>query len=300
MATLRIRYTPTQLPQEICGIICQYSDLSQPDLASLSKVARVFRVEAERILYSFAQLQGRRKIKSFCIAVIRRPSLAARLRRLELHMPPQLDLDVDDLTRITKMLRLSKNLEDLSVHQDNSRAMVHASGVAVIRWILDDHHFKLKSFENSYFQPQTLASFLKEQETLETLTIKCRGDAYLYNAPLPMLKNLDSSAQVTEEFSMQVWMDRKIERIQYSVASTAVSDELATFIAASRFSDTLKSLSIVRKEGHGLGIGEVVTCVGSQLPDLKFLQILDHTSKVRHLWTPHTSLRLNALSRNKH
>ncbi len=82
------------LPQEICGLICQDPILTRRDLFSLCAVSRAFRDESERFLYTSARLRGTRKIKSFCVSVIRRPFLAVRLRQLVLYMPPQLDLEV--------------------------------------------------------------------------------------------------------------------------------------------------------------------------------------------------------------
>lgn len=282
MATLTNGNNIKLLPQEICGLICQDSALTRRDLSSLRAVSRAFCDEAERLLYTSARLRGTRKIKSFCMSVIRKPFLAVRLRQLTLFMPPQLDLEVDDLSRITKALRLCHNLRHLSVLQDDSRAVPHITGDAVHRWILDGHSFRLKSFASSYFRPEVLIWFLKDQLWIETLIIKCKGDAGLSSAPLPKLKNLDSSAGVVQEFGLDAWHHTTIERLQYSLIDSTDSEELSTFVALTQFSDTLKSLSIRRKNGaEGLDIAVLIACVAAQLPDLKFLQILDYTAKVR-------------------
>lgn len=282
MATIRHGNSVKILPQEICGLICQDPTLTRPDLFSLGAVSRAFRDEAERFLYTSARLRGKRKIKSFCVSVIRRPFLAVRLRQLVLFMPPQLDLEVDDLSRIMNALRLCNNLRHLSVFQDYSRAIPQLNADAVHSWILDGHSFRLKSLANSYFEPGHLVRFLKHQPSIETLAIKCKGYSGLDSAPLPMLKNLDSSARVVQEFGLDAWQRTTMERLQFSLIGSTDSEELTTFVALTPFTSTLKSLSIRRKNGDdGLDISVLVACVATQLPDLKFLQILDYTAKVR-------------------
>ncbi|KAF8969020.1 hypothetical protein BDZ97DRAFT_1797420 [Flammula alnicola] len=275
------------LPQEICGIICQDPALARCDLHALCAVSRAFRDEAERLLYVSARLRGTRGIKSFCIAVIRRPHLALRIRKIMLLMPPQMDLEADDLARITKALRFCANLKDLYTLKDDSRAVSDKPGDAVHTWILEGHAFSLKRFVNNYFQPQVLAEFLKFQPSLETLVVKCRGPAEICDAPLPMLKNLDSSAATIQEFSTPSSYKRKIERLQFELLQSTDVEELATFVALTRFSDTLKSLSVLRKDGqNGLDIAVLLACVAQQLPDLKYLRIIDYTTKMETLHVP--------------
>lgn len=56
------------------------------------------------------ELRDNDKTKSFCVTAIRRPSVIKGMRKLVLIMPSQVNLDPNDLSRITKMLHLSVNL----------------------------------------------------------------------------------------------------------------------------------------------------------------------------------------------
>ena len=269
-------------PQEICGIICQDPVLERHDLHALCLVSRGFRDEAERLLYVVAHVRGARNIKSFCISLARRPHLALRMRKLMLYMPPQMDLEAEDLSRIMHTFQLCLNLRDLHVLEDSDRASQQGKiGDAVQCWILDGHKFKLERFVNTYFQPSVLVEFLRAQPTIETLGIRCRGNAGICGAALPMLKNLDCSAAVVQEFSAPSWYARNFERLQYELMQSTDVEELASFVALSQFKASLKSLSMTRREGQrGLDIAILIACVAAQLPDIKYLRIMDYTARV--------------------
>lgn len=273
------------VPPEICGIICQDPGLARYDLHNLCSVARSFRAEAERLLYTAVALRGVRRIKAFCITLARRPYLALFLKKLTLSMPPQMDFEADDLSRIMHALHLSVNLKELNVLQDTSRDVPDKSGDAVHMWILEGHDFRLDKFSNFYFKPYLLVNFLKQQSTIETLTIGCKGNAEICGAELPNLANLDSSAAVIQEFSVSSWYKRTFQRLQLGFEHSTDVEELATFVALTQFKDTLKSLSIRREDGgNGLDIAVLTACVAAQLPDVKYLQIMDYTTRVS--WRP--------------
>jgi hypothetical protein len=192
-----------------------------------------------------------------------------------------MDLEAEDLSRIMYALHLCLNLRDLCVLEESDRASQGKMGDAVQCWILDGHKFKLKRFVNTYFQPQVLVEFLRAQPTIESLGIKSRGDAGICGAPLPMLKNLDCSAEVVQEFSAPSWYARNFERLQFELMQSMAVEELATFVALSQFKTSLKSLSITRREGqHGLDIAVLIAYVAAQLPDIKYLRIMDYTTRV--------------------
>ena len=272
---------PCTFPQEICGIICQDPVLDRRDLRALCFVSRGFRDEAERLLYVAARVRGARRIRSFCVSLAWRPHLALRVRKLMLFMPLQMDLEAEDLSRIMHALHLCLNLRDLYVLEDSDRAIHGKTGDAVQRWILDGHEFKLRRFVNAYFQPQVLVEFLRAQPTIETLGIQCRGNAGVCGVPLPMLKNLDCSAAVVQEFTTVSGIPRNFERLQFEFAQSTDVEELATFVALLQFKASLKSLSITRREGqNGLDIAVLTACVAAQLPDIKYLRIVDYTTRV--------------------
>jgi len=279
--------SPFTFPHEICGIICQDPVLERHDLHALCLVSRGFRDEAERLLYVVSHVRGARNIKSFCISLARRPHLALRVRKLILCMPPQMDLEAEDLSRIMYTFHLCHNLKDLYVLEDSDRASQGKMGDAVQCWILDGHKFKLKRFVNAYFQPWVLVEFLRAQPTIETLGIKCRGPAKICGAALPMLKNLDCSAAVVQEFSAPSWYARNFERLQFELVQSTDVEEMTTLVALSQFKASLKSLSITRRGGqHGLDFAVLIACVAAQLPDIKYLRIMDYTTRVSPSATP--------------
>lgn len=262
-------------------MICQDPVLRYRDLHILCSVNRNFRAEAERLLYICVRLSGARRIKVFCNTVLRRPFLALRMKKFTLLLPPQMDLEADDLSRIMNTLHLCVNLKELNLLQDDSRGLPEKYGDAVQRWILEGHDFKLRKFTNSYFQPQLLVGFLRSQPSITTLVMKCKANAEIGAAPLPSLTTLDSSAMVVQEFSFP-WHSRKIKRLQFSLIRSTDVEELATFVALAQYHDSLRSLSIKRKDSTtGLDIAVLTACVASQLPDIKYLRILDYSTKVR-------------------
>ncbi|PPQ93084.1 hypothetical protein CVT25_003116 [Psilocybe cyanescens] len=290
--------TPINIPQELCGIICQDPVLENQDLHNLCAVSRNFRAEAERLLCTSVRLRDTHRIKVFCIAVARRPYLALRTKSLTLRLPPQLNLEADDLSRIVIALRLSVNLKELNVLQDFYHGPPGKHGDAVQWWILDGHQFRLKKFTNSYFQPQMLVGFLKSQPGITTLIMKCKDQAEICDAPLPLLSTLDCSAAVVQEFSMPSWHPRNIKRLQFHLEQSTDVEELSTFVALTQFNTSLKSLSIKRKNSrHGLDIAVLTACVASQLPDIKYLRIVDNSTRLETYHVPFLPfpIRLNKI-----
>uniref|UniRef100_A0A8H7XNT3 Uncharacterized protein n=1 Tax=Psilocybe cubensis TaxID=181762 RepID=A0A8H7XNT3_PSICU len=289
---------PVILPQELCGIICQDPALDNADLHNLCFVSHNFRAEAERLLYTSVRLRDTRRIKSYCLSVARRPYLALRTKSLTLRLPPQLNLEADDLARIVTALRLSVNLKELNVLKDFYHGPIGKYGDAVQWWILDGHKFKLRKFTNSYFQPQMLVGFLKSQPGITTLVLKCKDLAEICDAPLPLLTTLDCSAGVVQEFSMPSWHPRKIKRLQFHLEDSTDVEELATFVALTQFSSSLKSLSIRRRSSrHGLDLAVLTACVASQLPDIKYLRIVDNSTRLETYHVPFLPfpIRLNKI-----
>ncbi|KAJ3502898.1 hypothetical protein NLJ89_g8679 [Agrocybe chaxingu] len=274
---------PLALPQEICGIICKEVGIEY--VHNLCLLSHSFRHEAERLLYVDPWVVGMRAVKSWCFAVNRRPYLAHGIQWLTIFLPPQLDFEADDLTHLYSALHHCVNLTELYVHMHvptlPGNALAKISN-EVQAWILEDHPFKLKSFKNSYFRPNTLAKFLRSQPTIKTLMLKNSGPAGINDVPMPNLRNLECSSGTLQELSMPSWHPRRITRLEYKLDCASDVEELGTFVAVTQFAETLKSLSIYRHStanGRGLDVAVLAACVAAQVPDIKFLQILDRTMR---------------------
>ena len=280
---------PLILPPEICSLICTSPLLSHSDLLALCHVSRSFRAEAERILYTSINLPtpSRRALNSWCTSLIRRPHLGARIQSLSLTMPSQTSLQADDLTRLTHALHLCINLRDLSILDGEPPFL----GNAVQAWVLEGHTFTLQKFTNTYFTTTMLRDFLDSQKSLTTLSHRPSSSTHVTigtrlprTETLPNLTTLNTSAAIIRELGQadfESW--ESVKRLQYFSENPREEDELATFVALTSFGP-LESLSIERwqeKTQAGMDVAIIVACVAAQMPNLKYLRIMDHTYLVR-------------------
>ncbi|KAF8189383.1 hypothetical protein BJ912DRAFT_926128 [Pholiota molesta] len=272
------------VPPEICGLICQ--NVQRRDLHSLCAVSRAFRGEAERLLYTSVKLHRKRKFRSFCLAAIRRPYLVQRLHTLVMLMPPQLDLDADELERISKMLHLATNLRHLHVLGERPPQMQPTNDEAVQVWIINGHKFKLKTFVNSYFQQHLLIYFLHTQPTIETLVMDC-GDITQkrLETAIPDLKNLkrlSCSTDSMKELSELHRFPNNLEWLQLHWARLSESEELTMLTqlkAQLGRKGTLRMLSIQRYEGRpgGLQMSIFLFGLAIHLPHIRCLRVMDYS-----------------------
>ncbi|KAF9561063.1 hypothetical protein CPC08DRAFT_446627 [Agrocybe pediades] len=277
------------LPQEICGIICADPCLDQRDLHNLCFVSRSFNAEAERMLYVNVRVQGLRHLKSFCRTMIRRPFLASRIEKLELHMPPQLDLQADDLAKLVRTLKLTSNLTDLRFLTDkNSANIMIATGVdlaeAANAWILRDLKFPLKSFTNKYFICTfEVTMFVQRHSTsLEMLTLEGNDHnvetSGLETLDMPHLHTLCGSARVMRKFSSCGFAEQLL-RVGIKIQDcTDMTSEMEQIALLTFYRKNLQSLKIERRSSYKarLGYEALVACTKLVTPNIKHLQILDY------------------------
>lgn len=80
-----------RLPPELCRVILLGADPN--DLTVFCRVSRDlhFRAEAQHLLYRTVHVHTMRQVKSWCLAVSRRPRLASIVRSLSLQLPNSLE-----------------------------------------------------------------------------------------------------------------------------------------------------------------------------------------------------------------
>lgn len=271
------------LPPEIYSVICTCPLLSQSDLHALCHVSRSFHSEAERKLYTSVDIPtpSRRSLISWCTTLARRPHLAPRITTLSLTMPAQTSLQADDLSRLAHALNLCVNLRNLSMLGGKPPF----SGDAAQVWIIQGHNFTLDKFTNTYFSPINVLSFLESQPSLAMLSLRPSVTTQIlekFQSPhetLPNLTTLDTSAAILREFTRTAskpW--KNLKRLQFFLKTE--EDELVTFIGISRFR-FLDSLSIELQEKYFLEVGFMTAWVSMEIPNLKYLRIVDYTCAVR-------------------
>ncbi|KAF9480810.1 hypothetical protein BDN70DRAFT_920278 [Pholiota conissans] len=263
------------LPPEIIDIICCDPLLEIDDLHNLRSVSNAFRERAELVLYRSVELREPTKLRAFCITVVGRPSLALCLRKLVLHLVPQQDIDPDDLSRMVKMLRLSKNLRSLFLlNLTPWNSNTSQNEIAIHNWILDGHEFKLTTFMNSYFVQTRLKKFLETQSELETLILPCNNDIGLRNISIPSLKNLSSLAKVIPEL-LKHGSTMNLERLQILLLSHTPESFFTKLNA--QLSGRLRCLSIPKyeclKEGD---FKRLVVGVATHWRAIEYLEIGDY------------------------
>ncbi|PFH53361.1 hypothetical protein AMATHDRAFT_73546 [Amanita thiersii Skay4041] len=266
------------LPPELCGLICQQPVLRRNDLRALCTVSRPFRAEAERLLYSRVTLRCLRHIRSWCVALaLRGPYLASRVHHLSLTMPPAIELVPADYSRLIYALSSCLNLAELEVLSDGRSS----DGDSSLIWILEGHPWHLSKFTNTYFPLSSLRSFFDSQSNMQTLVLRTSTRESTLESALPKLlprnlTTLDTSAAVLRSVATSSAMH--IRRLQYHMAHARGEEELPTFVALTRLSQTLTSLSIVRHgRDEGMDVAVVAACIAAQLPHLRYFRLIDNT-----------------------
>ncbi|KAF9005407.1 hypothetical protein BDQ17DRAFT_1540798 [Cyathus striatus] len=290
-------------PPEICSLICRDEVLTRADLCSLAAVSRAFRVEAERLLYMGVILSELKHIKTWCRTLKRRPYLSLRTYVLSITMPPQADLQSDDLTMLINALKVCSKLKDLRILKDNSMS---SSGDAINGWILEGHPFKLMRFTNTYFRPHVLRNFFLQQPDIRFLdfhtkaTFHCQYTCCLDLPPegLPLLRTLKTHSCILQSFQHS-WWPANLHHLHYDLHQSSEDEELLGIVALIRIADTLKSLSIRRTcTKGGIDISVMAECIASQIPNLKYLRIIDSSvgsGNVPNVLFPFPSTRFKCL-----
>ncbi|KAJ7252103.1 hypothetical protein B0H12DRAFT_1233987 [Mycena haematopus] len=194
------------IPCEISSLICAEVE-ERCNLATLCRTSRVFREEAQRILYHTIDLEGRgmRSVWSWAHAVIRNPHVAKRVHALSL----QLSED---------QLRISCNEADRSE--------------CIQGWILQDAPFRLTKFANSYFNCSSLGDFWNTQSDIRVLSFPRSYDTFS-QGQLPTLIAFGA-------ISWYALPDgRPLQRLETGLARD--------FSPLAQYSQTLTTLNLVRK-----------------------------------------------------
>ena len=150
-----------------------------------------------------------------------------------------------------------------------------------------------------------LRNFLEDQKSLTTLSHRPSSSTHVIDGTglpcketLPNPTTLDTSAALLRELAradLELW--NSVKRLQYFSENPREEDELATFVALTGFGP-LESLSIERwqeKTHIGMDVAIIVACVAAQMPNLKYLRIMDYTYVVC-LFIPKVLLLTTAIS----
>ena len=145
-----------------------------------------------------------------------------------------------------------------------------------------------------------LRDFLDSQKSLTTLshcpsssTHVTVGTRLPRKETLPNLTTLNASAAIIRESAQADFESWKtVKRLQYFLENPREEDELATFGALTSFGP-LESLSIERRQEKTqvrIDVAIIVACVAAQMPNLKYLRIMDYTYLVRSFIPKNLSL----------
>ncbi|KAJ6515344.1 hypothetical protein C8R45DRAFT_1139546 [Mycena sanguinolenta] len=169
--TLPLMLLPSsRIPAEIWVTICGEVHNSA-SLASLCRISRSGREEAQRILYRSVDIRDRpmRVIQLWARTMIGTP-LAERVHALALSLPSTLKFDVSYATKIGRALAKCVNLKELRIVNDEE--LNETAGDAqygVHGWLINNCSFRLTKFENFYFEDRRIAEFWKNQAELQVL-----------------------------------------------------------------------------------------------------------------------------------
>ncbi|KAJ7288030.1 hypothetical protein C8J57DRAFT_1706551 [Mycena rebaudengoi] len=237
------------LPPEICAYICEQVDPAQ--LGPVCRVSRLLRDQAQRILYRTVNLRERnmKSVRSWCLAVTRRPHLAERVHSLSLQPPS--DLDPADTKRISIALRKCTNLKSLTVLHVR---IPYTSG-SLHTWMLEDCPFRLTTFTNSYFNPRKLEKIWDTQREIRVLSLQDSPEFPASDTQLPNLIALELST--VHELDVK----RPLQRLQ-------IHFHQQSFSHLSHFSATLTTLNLLRIWTRNEPIVDVVVRVVHVLPAL--------------------------------
>ncbi|KAF8630971.1 hypothetical protein AX17_005327 [Amanita inopinata Kibby_2008] len=272
----------TSLPPELCGLICQQPIINRKELRTLCSVSNSFRAEAERLLYTRVCLRSLGHIHSWCVSLAARPHLAARVQFLSLSVPPCGDLEAADYSLLIFALGACVNLKELEVLNDGRSP----EGESSQTFFLEGHPWKLTKFTNTYFTLVDLRTFFESQPEMQILVIRTRQSEQSVPRFLPRnITTLDTSAAVLRSVSNIPGL--QVRRLQYHMPHARGEEELPTFVALTRVSQTLTSLSIVRHgRDEGMDVAVVAACVAAQLPHLRYFRLIDNTIRSSDSYVP--------------
>ncbi|KAF8805068.1 hypothetical protein BYT27DRAFT_6683129 [Phlegmacium glaucopus] len=264
--------TSTDLPPEICSLICQDPIFKQHDLNSICFISHNFRRAAQRLLFfRFPCLRGASRIRAWCLSLKRRPRLAPGVESLVLLLPQQMAFHPDDFARLIQALRMCINLKELSVLSQSRRHELQDYSTV---YMLDNLPFKLTKFVNDYFiQDDALRNFLDSQKTLQTLQFHSGETSPQLAVHLPCLKIFACAAQFFDRsWSLMGIQPERLrldfENLKADVYETTILHSTFLFQSPYRF---LKSVAIFlkrkpdRRQSH---FSEVMLFFARKMPDI--------------------------------
>ncbi|KAJ6594612.1 hypothetical protein B0H19DRAFT_1056869 [Mycena capillaripes] len=171
-------------------MICE--EVKRADLLILCLISRRFLDQIQHIIYRTVDLRccGPRALKSWCLAVTRRPQLAERVHALWLTLSGDLSLS-SDAAKLARALSKCVNLKELTVHHaassegggggfkfDSFQSWTTGGfkSDSIQSWIINKCPFRLTKFSNSYFRNSFLSHFWSSQSDIRILSLpSCRN-----------------------------------------------------------------------------------------------------------------------------
>ncbi|KAJ6591336.1 hypothetical protein B0H10DRAFT_2330487 [Mycena sp. CBHHK59/15] len=222
------------------------------DLAALCRISRLFRDEAQRILYRNADLRvyRMRYVKSWCLSVTINAHLAERVHALALQLA--YNLDSSDVAKISRALEACVNLKELTIFNDfetNPDFSTHL-------WMIDRWPFRLTKFTNSYSDIYRMESFLKTQSDIRVLSLPTSYS--LHDIPFTNIVALEVPLHILS-FAGLSFAGPKIKQLRRIQTSCRVSYDYSCL--------------------------ERVSLLGQQCQDLTTFNLLIWTTPVKPDWT---------------
>ncbi|KAJ7646668.1 hypothetical protein FB45DRAFT_1051311 [Roridomyces roridus] len=250
------------IPPEIYAIICNELQ-GTGTLVTLCSTSRLFRDQAQHILYRSVDLRGLRTIKSWALSVSRNPHLAARVQSLVIHFPNQM-LDQADGTKIKLALNKCVNLKDLEVASADFAPTCTSKHV----WIIDDCPFRLHTFRNTYFRTgDTWMGKFWEAQT-EIRVVAFRSGGLVPRSTLPNLLAV-RAPQVSG-----IPLDRPLQRVY-----TSFNNDISQL---ARYSKSLRTVNLERMwDRDNLTFMRVIEILAGSLPLLCHLWLVERSKYFR-------------------
>ncbi|KAJ7229996.1 hypothetical protein GGX14DRAFT_553493 [Mycena pura] len=268
------------LPPEICAKICE--ELGQKDRVTLCRTSRLFRDQAQRLIYRTVDLRRctARALRSWCLAVTRHSELAERVYALSLGLPYDL-ASSSDVGKVARALSRCLNIKELSIHPENSGpfgASWESGGSAIQGWLVTKCPFRLTKFSHSYFKNTFLSEFWTPQSDIRVLAIPtCSQKFPCYDDQLPDLIALE----VGDVRSLPI--GRALQRIQLRW-SRDTAQQLPGLSDLGRYSATLTTLNIVQNRmSQQMSTLQIFDRVVHGLPGLLHFGITEFTGPKEYI-----------------
>nr|GAT47655.1 predicted protein [Mycena chlorophos] len=246
-----------QLPTELIALICSQSN-DHATLASLCRVARRFVAPAQEHLFRTVDLKEKplRILLSWCSTVAKHPVLAERVHALSMQLPGTLAFMSADVEKVSKALKVCKNLKELRVANEMSGRVDSMLG-----WLVSKAPFMLTKFANSYFHPSYLDAFFARQTDLQVWAVPFGGSfpTDIVGAGLP---NLVAVSAVLGSIPT----DRPLQRIE-----TPYQHNLSHL---AYYSKTLTTLSLISYSTDRRFLEGALNLVHDAAPQLVHLSLM--------------------------